>query len=261
MMTETDAKELIYQLRPWYHDFSRLGIQTIFPDTSVPLWKDIARNVYRVLRGQRPYPRGTHRSDHFVLNQGCKERELVPMLEMAFQALPHAAHCLDLFCADGYYSFLMTRLAPHAQVIGVDLNEQDIHRANAMAQVLKTTNVAFERKDVFDVLKHPRVCDLIFCAGGLYHLATPADLIRLIGEQHPKRVVIQSVVSLSTEDQDYFVTPAPGWKHGSRFSHARLRNWILESGLQIIVETRNELEGNFAKQDRGSSYFLCSCTK
>lgn len=257
-MAQSAFVDSIYQLRPWYHDFSRLGIQTIFPDTNAPFWKDITRNLYRILRGQRPYPRGTHRSDHFVLNQRCKEQELVPMLETVFQALPQPAHGLDLFCADGYYSFLMTNIAPRAQVVGVDLNEQDIHRATMMAQVLKTANATFETMDVFDMLREPLACDFIFCAGGLYHLAAPADLIHLIGTQHPKRVVIQSVVSLDREDENYFVTPAPGWKHGSRFSHARLRNWILESGLEILAERRNELEGNPRKQDRGSSYFLCA---
>lgn len=257
-MAEPKFVDAIYQLRPWYHDFAALGVQTIFPDSAQPLWKRGLRNARRLLRGQKPYPRGTHRADHFVINQQCKEPYLRAFMQEAFAALGEGARVLDLFCADGYYSFVMATLTEHATITGVDLNARDIQCAQVMGQVLGQERVTFVAGDVFEVLPKTTGIDFIFCAGGLYHLAAPYELIALMRERHPIRLLIQSVVTLETEDKDYFVTPAPGWKHGSRFTHARLRNWILESGLDVLDEARNELEGNPAKQDRGSSYFLCS---
>ncbi|MCP5101623.1 MAG: hypothetical protein GY943_39265, partial [Chloroflexi bacterium] len=70
-------------------------------------------------------------------------------------------------------------------------------------------------------------------------------------------LVIQSAITLETEDPDYFVSPAPGWKHGSRFTHDGLKKWLQEIGWEIIEEGRNELTGNPRLTDRGSSYFLC----
>jgi hypothetical protein len=62
---------------------------------------------------------------------------------------------------------------------------------------------------------------------------------------------------LETEAADYFVSPAPGWKHGSRFTHAGLKQWLTDAGWIVLDEARNELTGNPRLCDRGSSYFLC----
>ena len=72
-----------------------------------------------------------------------------------------------------------------------------------------------------------------------------------------KYLILQTVVTLESEDPDYFITPAPGWKHGSRFTHAAVKKWLTETGFTILDEARNELEGNSRLCNRGSSYFLC----
>jgi hypothetical protein len=70
-------------------------------------------------------------------------------------------------------------------------------------------------------------------------------------------VVLQSVVTLQTEDPDYFVQPAPGWQHGSRFTHAWLLRQLEEMGWHVLDQARDELPGNPRLHDRGTSFFLC----
>ena len=55
-------------------------------------------------------------------------------------------------------------------------------------------------------------------------------------------LVVQSVVTLETEDSDYFVQPAKGWQHGCRFTHAWLRAQLGNS-VGLLQEIRAELPG------------------
>lgn len=249
--------EEIFRLKPWYHDFSRLGIQTDFRDRPPALGHKLG-NLIRKLAGRTPREYGVLDSN-ILVNQKCKEQYLIPFIEKALARLPTEPKCLEFFCADGYYSLLIRHLRPDAQVFGVDRDKRAIKLATAMAGVLGyKNNVAFISADVKDAVYDRQPYDLILCAGGLYHLADPRDFITWMSPMAGKFLVVQTVVTLETEDADYFVSPAPGWKHGSRFTHAGIKRWLAESGLSIIEEGRNELEGNDRLCDRGSSYFLCS---
>ena len=66
--------------------------------------------------------------------------------------------------------------------------------------------------------------------------------------------------TLETDDPDYFVTPAPGLQHGSRFTQAALEKWLTGAGWEILDQAHNELPGNKLARDRGSCYFLCQPT-
>jgi hypothetical protein len=99
--------------------------------------------------------------------------------------------------------------------------------------------------------------DLVLCAGGLYHLAEPRRLLETLRRRTRGFLVVQSVVTLESEDPAYFVSPAPGWPHGSRFTHAGLGRWLGELDWTVLASDRNELPGNPRAADRGSSYWLC----
>jgi hypothetical protein len=98
---------------------------------------------------------------------------------------------------------------------------------------------------------------MILCAGGLYHLSDPKKLLKLCYKITKHYLAIQTVVTLETEDKDYFVSPAPGWKHGCRFTDAGLREWLKQIGWKIVKHDRNELRANLQLSDRGSVYYLC----
>ncbi|MBI5583989.1 MAG: methyltransferase domain-containing protein [Deltaproteobacteria bacterium] len=209
----------------------------------------------REKKGQASFPRTLqpHR-----LNQPQKEAYLIPYLSRALEALPPHPVCLELFCADGYYSCLMARMRPQAVVTGVDRGWPDLTRARAAAKILELPQVTFQGDDVFHFLQSTETAfDLVLCAGGLYHLANPFQLLDELRRVARGFLVIQSAITLETEAEDYFITPAPGWKHGSRFTHAGLKRGLERLGWRIIDQARNELPGNRRQCDRGSSYFLC----
>ncbi|MEM7353079.1 MAG: methyltransferase domain-containing protein [Acidobacteriota bacterium] len=247
----------IYRLRPWYHDFSSLGLETIFPIERPTLRMRLA-NVARRLLGRPARPHVIARSSHFVANQQCKEGIIRNHLQSALATVGETPRSLELFCADGYYACLLQQQCLGAAVTGVDLNGDDIERATAAASALGLDDIEFVTGDAIRYLDDNGPWDLILCLGGLYHLSNPAQLIEAIARRGPKRALFQSVVTLENEDADFFVAPAPGWQHGCRFSHQRLQRWLTDSGLRVLAEDRNILTGNRRAADRGSSYFLCT---
>lgn len=262
----------VYDLQPWYHDFASLGIQTRFDDRQMTPVQRLVNAVKmllslnpRQLLGTRMEKReilflrellGKRGPAHFT-NQSCKEQVLIPYLTRSLKSLEAGLSCLDLFCADGYYSCVMADMCPEAQITGVDLAAMEIKRAKTIARLLGFENIEFVVADVWTFVQEPRQYDFILCAGGLYHIEEPRRLLELLRPITTRRLVIQSVVTLETEAPDYFVTPAPGAQHGSRFTHAALERWLTETGWKIVDQARNELVGNRLQRDRGSSYFVC----
>ncbi|MBN1953791.1 MAG: class I SAM-dependent methyltransferase [Anaerolineae bacterium] len=270
-MPEKRFHPQVYELRPWYHDFARLGLQTVFDEPphigarAVDLLRRLAAaarraaGVHAVEKGERFSMRTllagappSHR-----VNQRDKEQVVIPLIQQALQGLEGAPSCLDLFCADGYYSCTIAHLCPAAAITGVDLDPAEIRRAETAARLLGVAKARFVVADVVDFVRQAAPHDLILCTGGLYHLQEPRHLLQRLYPISTHFLVVQSVVTLESESPDYFVSPAPGWKHGSRFTHAALRRWLEEIGWEIVAAARNELSGNSRPCDRGSSYFLC----
>jgi protein-L-isoaspartate O-methyltransferase len=180
------------------------------------------------------------------------------LIQQAVSRLPPSPSCLELFCADGYYACRINALAPGATVTGIELDAGHVRRATTIAKRLKLKNVTFRHEDVWAFLERAsEPYDLVLCAGGLYHLSDPSRLLERIGQVSRAYVVLQSVVTLETEDRDYCVEPAPGWQHGCRFTHAWLCERVARLGWRILAESRAELPGNRSLRDRGSSFLLC----
>lgn len=266
----------LYALRPWYHDFSSLGFDTTF--LGVPLTPEervhrafqlLGSVLTRAWRGRRTTPIPPERvwsvrdvlrripSPH-LLNQPVKERHLMTLVARALSALDPWPNCLDLFSADGYYSCRIKMLAQQVKITGVEVDPEQVRRAQTIARRLGLRDVSFRREDVWTFLQHSsEAYDLVLCAGGLYHVSDPAGLLKMVKRVARGYLVVQSVVTLETEDSDYFVQPAKGWQHGCRFTHAWLRARLGELGWPVLQEIRAELPGNRRPHDRGSSFFLC----
>ena len=259
-------------LQPWYHDFAELGLQTRFDADPAHLGQRILRAVKMLLTlrprqivGTRLEKRellslwqilGKSGPGHFA-NQPVKEQVLAPYIQRSLDALPEAPQCLELFCADGYHGCLIARQRPDAHVTGIDLAEKEIERAQTAARLLGLETAHFLVADAWTYLREQQRFDLVLCAGGLYHLERPGAFLELLRPVTRGYLVVQSVVTLETEDPDYFVSPIPGLRHGSRFTHAALERWLVEAKWQVLAQDRNELPGNKLARDRGSSYFLC----
>ncbi|MBN1640739.1 MAG: methyltransferase domain-containing protein [Anaerolineae bacterium] len=261
-----------YDLRPWYHDFERLGLQTRFGERGTGLRHRLARAAHMVRSMHLQQLLGTRLEKREILsiwqtlggrgpghldNQPVKEQVLLPYIQRSLERLPHAPRCLELFCADGYYGCAIAQQRPDAHVIGIDLAELEIRRAGTAARLLGLENAHFSVADAWEYLRQTEPFDLVLCAGGLYHLEQPRQLLALLRPVTSAYLVVQSVVTLETQDPAYFVTPAPGLRHGSRFTHAALETWLRATGWGILAQARNELPGNPLPRDRGSSYFWC----
>jgi len=262
----------VYDLQPWYHDFERLGLKTRFDDQQMGLGRRVVNAVTMLLSLKPSQLLGTRLEKREILslqevlgkrgpahfaNQLYKEQVLISYLTRCLKSLGEHPACLESFCADGYYSCVMAGICRGARITGIDLAMMEIKRARTAARLLGFDNIEFVVADAWAFIQEPRRYDLILCAGGLYHLEEPRRFLELLRPIAGHYLVVQSVVTLETEDSDYFVTPAPGAQHGSRFTHAALERWLIETGWEILSQTRNELLGNRLQRDRGSSYFVC----
>jgi protein-L-isoaspartate O-methyltransferase len=266
----------LFALRPWYHDFSPLGFDTAFLGVPLTLEERLQRArelvgalLTRAGGGARttPVPREGARSlrevlrrvpSPHLLNQPIKDRHLMALVARALGALGPQPACLELFSADGYYSCRIKALSPHARITGVELDPEQIRRAESIARRIGFGDMSFRRGDVRTFVEQSgEAYDLVMCAGGLYHMSDPVRLLEAVRRIVRGYLVVQSVVTLETEDEEYFVQPAKGWQHGCRFTHAWLRARLEERGWHVLEETRAELPGNRRPSDRGSSFFLC----
>lgn len=219
--------ELLMENSTWYHDFSPLGFKT----------------------PQRP--------GIGLANQVSKQPILFPMIEKALQLCRQAKNNLrglELFCADGFFGIYAAQQGAQS-VRGVDLNGMELARARLASKILgQDGRTRFEREDVHQLQGEYDFC---ICAGGLYHLSDPVQLVRSLTQRIHGPLVIQTVVSHAHTEPDYFVTPCPNHNAGSRFSYHWLLRMVKQAGWVIVEATQNELKGNRRARDRGSAYLLC----
>lgn len=232
----TSINRKLCAMHNWYHSFDKLGLKTNIIKTGnyVEGQEDKAEYIFKFTNEAIDYIK-VGKSNV----RGC-----------------------ELFCADGFYSIQALNYGA-TYMYGIDLAEESgeggkrasvLEQARLVADVLGyKDNVKYEKKNVFDLCG---TYDFCICAGGLYHIDNPQLLLKNL-KQHTKYLIIQTVVTLETEDSEYFVSPAPGWTWGCRFTHAWLLICLEELGWKILGSARNELRGNSRLCDRGSSYVLC----
>lgn len=225
--TKTNAD--LHDLGPLYHDYSFFGID----NTQLP-------GIY-------------------VLNQRAKAPIILAYI--AYAVAKSKRNALDdvsfaeWFCADGFYAMAASRLGC-SKSIGIDSN-RDNHLINAklIAQRLHIDNVDFIKEEITTDSTFPST-DIIANVGGLYHIDNPEKILQLSYNMSNKYLIIQSVVSLAIEAEEYFESPAPGWTWGNRYSRKSFDKMIKKICPKIIDHHFNELEGNERLEDRGSVYYL-----
>lgn len=163
----------------------------------------------------------------------------------------------ELFCADGYYAMVASRLGVEKSV-GYD-NDIDPHhffqKAPGIAEGLGLKNVEFIEADMNKLSKLPKY-DIVANVGGLYHVENPEAVLKASYKMAKKYLIVQTVVSLENKKKDYFVTPAPGWTWGSRYSRQSFDALIKKLGYKVKDFHFNELLGNGELSNRGSVYYL-----
>jgi hypothetical protein len=195
----------------------------------------------------------------YAPNQACKEPILRAYIQLAIAkcraTIATPVSFAELFCADGYYAMLARHLGATSSC-GID-NDRDGHFATAatVAASLGLGDVRFLKMDVNAIDTLPAV-DIVANVGGLYHVDNPHEILRKSHAMARRFLVVQTVVSLATQDEKYYRSPAPGWTWGNRFSRESFDRMMGETGWEILDRHFNELEGNDRPEDRGSVYYL-----
>ncbi len=224
---ELDLYEKALYLDPWYHDFGTLGIKT------------------------------PQRQGYCELNQKSKEDNIFALINEAIRICKKRSDRVkgvELFSADAFYSNYAIR-AGADEMLAIDVDDYEIEKGKLISKLLGNSDrIRFRWRDVFNL---PEDYDFCICAGGLYHIKNPQELLQLLSKKIKTAIVIQTVYSLSNESEDYFESPAPGWTWGCRFSYKYLLNMVKEAGWYILLDKNGILCGNERPEDRGSAYLLC----
>ena len=195
----------------------------------------------------------------YAPNQACKEPILLAYIQFAIAKCRASRSTpvsfAELFCADGYYA-MAARHFGATDALGID-NDRDGHfgTAERIATLLGIDRIAFLKMDVNDIASLSPV-DIVANVGGLYHVPNPEEILRKSHAMARRFLIVQTVVSMATDDEHYYASPAPGWSWGNRFSRASFDALIRGTGWAVVDRHFNELEGNDRVEDRGSVYYL-----
>lgn len=115
---------------------------------------------------------------------------------------------LDLGCLDGLFSI---EFALHgAKVVGVEVREANVKRADVCKEILGLDNLEFRQDDVRNIsLETYGEFDAIVCSGILYHLPA-ADAIDLV------HTMYQMVRRVSVIDSNMSLAPQERFVHGGK---------------------------------------------
>lgn len=188
------------------------------------------------------------------INQRAKEPILRAYIAYALAKCEEPATFMELFCADAYYAMLASKLGAY-KAYGVDNNAHgfSVH-VEDIAKLLGLTNIEFINADIQnDSL--PCV-DVVGNIGGLYHVSNPKDILEKSYFLAKRYLIIQSVVSMESTSERYYISPPQGWNWGCRFSRQSFHRMIQEFGYKIVDSHFNELPMNMELRDRGSVYYL-----
>ena len=196
----------------------------------------------------------------YVENQKVKSPIIIAYIAYAIAKSKHDSFDLisftELFCADGYYAMVAANLGCDKS-IGID-NNRDGHFTSVrlIAETLNLgSGISFIEETITPTSSFEST-DIVANVGGLYHLDNPEEILVLSYQKAKKYLIVQTVVSLATEDENYFEYPAPGWTWGNRYSRNSFDKLIRRLFPKIIYSHFNELKGNYRLEDKGSVYYL-----
>lgn len=184
-------------------------------------------------------------------NQRIKQNLILSMVLKAFSQLEYPTFC-ELFCADAFYSMLAAKFGAR-NCVAVDKDASQLEVARVILDTLELTSlVQIIEQDVCQFEGH---FDVVLNAGGLYHVDNPKEVLAKSYEMANRFLIIQTAVSLATNDPDYFEAPAPGWTWGSRFSVSSFDNLIDSLGWNV-AERHFRVFSNPRLEDQGGLFYL-----
>jgi Methyltransferase domain len=211
-----------------YHDFSLLGLKT------------------------RQLP-GIFAPNQQVKAPVIQAYILLALAKLACERLP--ASFVEWFCADGYYAMFARKFGA-CSATGIDSDRDGfLPQASAIAAALGLVDVDFRKQDVNELNRSEKFT-IVANVGGLYHVSNPEDVLELSYAIAERYLIVQTVVSMATDDPEYFETPAPGQRHGSRYSKQSFEQMIHRKQWHVLDTCFATLDANPRLEDRGSLFYL-----
>lgn len=160
--------------------------------------------------------------------------------------LPDGGTVWDLGCLEGGYALEFARAGYNTT--GIEVNDVNMECCRFIKEQCwpYDTGLEFVQEDVRNMADLGQ-CDVVFCAGLLYHLDDPVGFLDLIGRVARKGVIIQTHVSLAPDaERDgyeghwYQDTPGERWgSHGNEtsfwLSSPDLMHAIREAGFDFVA--------------------------
>lgn len=165
---------------------------------------------------------------------------LIRAIHQQFGDRLSAASCIDIGCHEGYFSFEMADKV--RSVIGLDVREQSIEKAELIRALKNVRNVAFKVGSCYDLKDFSdNEFDLTLFLGVLYHLDNPLDALRNIARITREQCIIETQII-----EDF----AGSTEWGSKLWHRDYK------GIFALIDERPEFEAGNAES---GSYGLILC--
>jgi SAM-dependent methyltransferase len=114
------------------------------------------------------------------------------LLDHALDGNLQGKSLLDVGCQDGWYSFEAAKAG--ASVVGIDLRDEAIQRANLLRQYFRLENPQFMVGNVEEAETVHGQFDAVLNFGLLYHLADPIGVVRRLGAATRRVMAVQTFI-------------------------------------------------------------------
>ncbi|MCP5106139.1 MAG: class I SAM-dependent methyltransferase [bacterium] len=109
-----------------------------------------------------------------------------------------SARVLDVGCWDGFYGFQFIKRGAKF-LKGVDLRAEAVRRANLIKDYFGYKNCEFEQRNIQDKEFNNERYDISLLFGVIYHLSTPIDVIKRIGDITSAMLLISTYATKEPE--------------------------------------------------------------
>jgi hypothetical protein len=249
----------VYDLRPWLHDFTKLGMQTHFSTRRLGRLRRFLAFVRHSITGASRLallaaPPMT------AQNQLRIETRVLPYIQHCLLEMPGPSplHCADLFCTDGYFTCMLANMRMSTLITGLDPCAENIRRAGVASRLLHLKQAHFIQAKAGDFARTAPAYDLVLCIGGLAQQSAPFDFLQMLRTSGSQYLVLQSELKPVPSDQDGLIHPSSTLAcQPHHFTHTELAEWLLKAGWQILESTVSALGNSNGHADMSFGYYRC----
>ena len=162
---------------------------------------------------------------------------IFPFLDFVFEDKWGICSCIDIACNQGWFA---TQIALRGgEVIGFDLRDEHIEKANLIKKMGQLTNVNYHQKNLFDIDTNStgerETFDIVLLLGILYHLDNPMGAIKKARELTNKVCVIETQVTKEMNAPQILWGSDESVRYGTGVGVFFSDTYHAEGGNQIVI--------------------------